>query len=173
MADLEDIKVALTHDKLEPTVPLAFVKHPLAGAVVYFGGTTREDVVNVEGSFKDNGNSNHKPKAKAVKYLGYESHVPLATRTITNIAKTAKQRFTDAASNQHIQRIYVVHRLGVVPVLEESIIVAVSGAHRLESWKCAMWILEEIKAKAEIWKNEVFEDDSSRWMQNENSNVKR
>lgn len=52
--------------------------------------------------------------------------------------------------------IAVIHRLGVVPIGEESILIAVSSPHRLAAWKGGEEALEECKAKVEVWKKEEF-----------------
>lgn len=50
----------------------------------------------------------------------------------------------------------MVHRLGVVPIGEESILIAVSSPHRQAAWRAGEEALEECKAKVEVWKREEF-----------------
>ena len=50
----------------------------------------------------------------------------------------------------------MIHRLGVVPIGEESILIAVSSPHRQAAWKAGEEALEECKAKVEVWKREEF-----------------
>ncbi|KNG90079.1 molybdopterin synthase catalytic subunit [Aspergillus nomiae NRRL 13137] len=50
----------------------------------------------------------------------------------------------------------ISHRLGTVAVGEASILIAVSSGHRRAAWRAAEEILDECKAKAEIWKREEF-----------------
>lgn len=52
--------------------------------------------------------------------------------------------------------IAMIHRLGIVPIGEESILIAVSSPHRLEAWRAGEEALEECKAKVEVWKKEEF-----------------
>ena len=52
--------------------------------------------------------------------------------------------------------ITMVHRLGTVPIGEESILIAVSAPHRQAAWKAGEEALEECKAKVEVWKLEEF-----------------
>ena len=52
--------------------------------------------------------------------------------------------------------IAMVHRLGVVPIGEESILIAVSSPHRQAAWRAGEEALEECKAKVEVWKREEF-----------------
>ena len=60
----------------------------------------------------------------------------------------------------------VHHRLGTVPVGEPSIVIAVSSPHRREAFAACEVVLEEIKAKAQIWKREYYEgegEDTAEW----------
>ena len=58
---------------------------------------------------------------------------------------------------QHgLNAISMVHRLGVVPIGEESILIAVSSAHRQAAWRAGEEALEQCKAKVEVWKLEEF-----------------
>lgn len=52
--------------------------------------------------------------------------------------------------------ICMIHRLGVVPISEESILIAVSAPHRHAAWRGGEEALEECKEKAEVWKLEEF-----------------
>lgn len=148
------IEVFLTSDPLDPLQGMKFVKCEEAGAVILFGGTTRN-------SFE----------RKGVLSLSYEAHEKLAIRTLTKIAEEALEKFTDKTKDIEIHKVYICHRLGEVPVKEESVLVVLSSTHRDEGWQAAIWILEKVKEKAEIWKKEHYSDGSSTWKENENSNV--
>jgi molybdopterin synthase catalytic subunit len=52
--------------------------------------------------------------------------------------------------------IAMIHRLGVVPIGEESILITVSSPHRQAAWRAGEEALEECKAKVEVWKKEEF-----------------
>lgn len=63
----------------------------------------------------------------------------------------------------------VHHRLGIVPVGEPSIVIAVSSPHRKEAFRACESILEEVKLKAQIWKREYYEgalDEDATWKAN-------
>jgi molybdopterin synthase catalytic subunit len=49
------------------------------------------------------------------------------------------------------------HRVGIVPLSEASVIVAASAPHRGEAFAGAREIIDEIKARAPIWKREEGE----------------
>ena len=85
----------------------------------------------------------------------------MALPSLRSISSAAKQKWS-------LFGVAVTHRLGRVPIGEESILIAVSAAHRKEAWEAAEWILEEVKRKTEIWKKEVYEnpDDEPQWKEN-------
>ncbi len=65
---------------------------------------------------------------------------------------------TDVHKKYGLVRISMVHRLGKVPVGEESILVCVSARHRGPAWRAGEEALEECKGRAEVWKCEEFEE---------------
>jgi molybdopterin synthase catalytic subunit len=67
------------------------------------------------------------------------------------IAKEIKEKHS-------LNAVAIVHRLGEVPVGEESIFIAVSSPHRQSAWRAGEEALELVKDKVEIWKYEKFED---------------
>ena len=71
----------------------------------------------------------------------------MAERALNEIlsAAIARHGLTAAAAE---------HRTGTVPLSEPSVTVAVSAAHRAEAFAGAREIIDEIKARAPIWKRE-------------------
>jgi MoaE-MoaD fusion protein len=98
-----------------------------AGAVVTFLGVTRE-----------------------VPELEYEAYVEMAEREMSVIVAQAIDRhgLTAAAAE---------HRVGTVPLSEPSVAIAVSAPHRDAAFAGAREVIDEIKAKAPIWKKEEGE----------------
>ncbi|CDK27632.1 unnamed protein product [Kuraishia capsulata CBS 1993] len=143
------LKVFLTTSPLDAQKCIDFVKDPGAGAVVYFGGTTRD-------SFGD----------REVVSLSYEAHRPMALRSLVKISNEAITKFKDFRGQDSVQKVCICHRLGTVPVLEESIVIALSSTHRKEGWEAAMYILERIKESVEIWKSEEYADGGATWKEN-------
>lgn len=129
------IHVSLTHATLSPSATMDRVRSPEAGAIVLFAGTTRD-------SFD----------ARPVLNLAYQSYVPLALQTMLGIARSVRAR-------HGLKGIAIVHRLGVVPIGEESVLIAVSSPHRKAAWLAGEECLEEVKERVEVWKLETFADD--------------
>jgi molybdopterin converting factor subunit 1 len=105
----------------------ARVRDPRAGAVVTFAGVTRD-----------------------VPQLDYEAYSEMAGPVIEEIVAAAIERHGLCAAAAQ-------HRVGVVPLSEPSVIVAASAAHRGEAFAGAREIIDEIKARAPIWKREEGE----------------
>ena len=76
-------------------------------------------------------------------------------------------RVSQAILEKHsLKGIAMVHRLGTVPIGEESILIAVSAPHRQAAWRAGEEALEECKAKVEVWKKEEFEGEGGVWRAN-------
>ena len=122
--------VRVTGEPLSLEALAARVGDPRAGAVVTFQGVTR-----------------------AVERLDYEAYVEMAEERIAEIAAEAVQRHGLCAAA-------VEHRVGVVPLSEPSVCVAVAAPHRGEAFAGAREIIDRVKAEAPIWKKE-----DGRWVE--------
>jgi molybdopterin synthase catalytic subunit/molybdopterin converting factor small subunit len=105
----------------------ARVRDARAGAVVVFGGVTRE-----------------------VGHLDYEAYAEMAEAELRRIAEAALARHGLCA-------VAVEHRIGRVPLSEASVVVAASAPHRGEAFAGAREVIDEVKARAPIWKREEGE----------------
>lgn len=96
---------------------------------------------------------------KPVKELQYTAYNKLALRTMLAIAR-------ELGPKHGLKGVAMVHRLGTVPVGQESILVAVSSPHRQAAWRAGQEALEECKARVEVWKREEFEGEAGVWRAN-------
>lgn len=146
------IHVSLTYDHLDTATYLQFTRSPSAGANVLFLGTTRN-------SFD----------SRPVSRLSYSAYPALALRTLFTVATNVREKY-------NLEKVVIVHRLGDVPIGEESIAVCVSAGHRQAGWQGAEEILERVKERAEIWKREWFGDtpegqvEEGAWRANRDTN---
>ena len=108
------------------------VADPRAGAVVTFLGTTRSE----------NG-------GRRVVRLEYEAFTAMAEREMRALGREAARRWP-------LRKVAVVHRVGVVPVGEASVAIAVSAAHRAEAFAACHWLIDRLKETVPIWKKEHF-----------------
>jgi molybdopterin synthase catalytic subunit len=119
--------VAVRTEPLSLDELAARVRDPRAGAVVTFSGVTRE-----------------------VEELEYEAYAEMAAEEMQRIVAAAIERHGLCAAAAE-------HRIGIVPLSEPSVIVAASAPHRGEAFAGAREIIDEIKARAPIWKKEEDE----------------
>ena len=96
---------------------------------------------------------------KPVKELQYSAYNQLALRSMLKICHAVR-------SKHGLQGIAMIHRLGTVPIGEESILIAVSAPHRQAAWKAGEEALEECKSRVEVWKREEFEGEEGVWRAN-------
>jgi molybdopterin synthase catalytic subunit len=116
--------VRVTDEPLALDPLLERVRDPRAGAVVSFLGVTRE-----------------------VSELEYEAYVEMAQREIGEIVRRAVDRHRLCAAAAE-------HRVGTVPLSEPSVVVVASAPHRDAAFAGAREVIDEIKARAPIWKKE-------------------
>ena len=89
--------------------------------------------------------------------MTYDIHIPLAEKIIADICHDAGQKWQGI-------KCYVAHYKGYLKVGEISIIIAVSSPHRAESFEACRYIIEHIKMRAPIWKQEHYIDGNSDWL---------
>ena len=121
---VDALHVRVSRDPLSLDALRQRVRDPRAGAVVTFEGVTRE-----------------------VPQLDYEAYAEMAQRMMAEIVSVAVEHHGLCAAAAE-------HRIGVVPLSEPSVAVAVSAPHRAEAFAGAREIIDEIKARAPIWKKE-------------------
>jgi MoaE-MoaD fusion protein len=88
---------------------------------------------------------------RLVEGLDYEAHEAMAERILESIADEIEARFK-------VARIAIVHRLGAVPLGGVSVAVVTAAPHRTAAFQAARYAIDELKARAPIWKAEHFAD---------------
>jgi molybdopterin synthase catalytic subunit/molybdopterin converting factor small subunit len=135
-ADAGAVRLA---DVVDETIDVEAVRRsvadPSTGATVVFMGTTRE-----------------------VPSLEYEAYVDMAREQIAQLAERVVAEHGCVA-------VACVHRVGIVPLGDPSVVVAASAAHRAEAFDGARALLDAVKAQAPIWKKEHYEDGDAAWVQ--------
>src|SRR5438093_7018993 len=94
------------------------VGDPSSGAVVTFLGTTRNENAG-----------------RRVVRLEYEAFSRMAEREMRALAATATKRWA-------LRKVAMVHRIGIVPVGEASVAIAVSAGHRAEAFAPCHWLTD-------------------------------
>ncbi|HET8946936.1 MAG TPA: molybdenum cofactor biosynthesis protein MoaE [Candidatus Polarisedimenticolia bacterium] len=127
-------------EPIDPRVLEARVSGPDRGAVALFAGVVRD---------------HH--EGRCVRRLEYSAYEDMAGRVLAAIVDEAARRFGTPA-------IAVQHRLGPLAVGETSVVVAAAAVHRREALAACAWVIDEVKARAPIWKKE-FGDDGVFWIE--------
>jgi molybdopterin synthase catalytic subunit len=132
--------IQLTNDPIDTQALLVRVRHPNAGAVVLFLGTTRELTGN-----------------RQTVALDYEAYREMAERQLAELEAEARRRWPVIECN-------ITHRLGRVPPTEASVAIAVSTPHRSDAFAAGQWLIDSLKRDVPIWKREQWSDGTTEWV---------
>ena len=91
----------------------------------------------------------HAPGRSDVSSLEYEAYAGVVEATIEGIIAEARAQWP-------VIRVAVSHRTGLLTVGEPAVVVAVSTAHRDDAFPAARFLIDEVKARAPIWKKESW-----------------
>lgn len=130
----------LTRGPLEPEAMRAELAEAGCGAYVTFEGWVRDS------------NEGH-----SVRGLTYEAFEALAVREGERILEEALRRLG-------VGRVACVHRVGELAVGELAVWVGVSTPHRDAAFRACRYIIDEVKHRLPIWKNEHYLNGESGWV---------
>lgn len=133
----------ITRDPIDPSEVLALVGGREDGATVLFLGHVRDT-------------SDGRP----VRGMHYDAYVEMAERVLAEIAGAAAARLAS-------DRVAVVHRIGDLDVGEVSVAIAVSSPHRAEAFDVCREVIEQIKVRLPVWKQEHYADGPPEWLPGE------
>ncbi|HEY5050447.1 MAG TPA: molybdenum cofactor biosynthesis protein MoaE [Acidothermaceae bacterium] len=118
---------------------LAAVADPASGGTTVFIGTVRSS---------DDG--------REVSSLRYEAH-PDAIAVLQEVAE-------DVARTHHAIAVAAVHRTGLLSIGDLAVVVAVAAGHRGEAFAAGRELIDEVKARVPIWKQQSFTDGAVAWV---------
>jgi len=127
--------VRVDHAPIVPQDLVDEVADDRAGGVAVFAGVTRD---NFDG--------------KAVTRLEYEGYATMAEAELLRLVAAARATWPD------LLRVSVRHRLGLCPVGETSVAIAVSAPHRRACLEACADIIDRLKEAVPIWKKECYAD---------------
>lgn len=123
---------------------------PADGAVVLFVGQTRDTPGPAAPGEEA---AAERQQGQSVESLEYEAHESMALETFRQIAAEIRDRFG-------VARLAIIHRTGRVALGEPSVVVGAAAAHRDAAFDAARYAIEELKARAPIWKSEHYASGS-------------
>ena len=100
------------------------------------------DVVTFSGTVRD-----HSAEHRGVHLLEYEAYEGRVEDAIASIVEEATGKWPILAA-------VVEHRVGTVELGGPAVVVAVSTAHRDDAFHAARYVIDELKARAPLWKKE-------------------
>lgn len=109
------------------------------GAIVEFKGLVR----------------NH-DAGKPVSRLEYEAH-DTALAIIQEISLNISKKYPEVS-------FAISHRYGSLEIGELAFYVITGAAHRAQAFEVSRLIVEEVKEKIPVWKNQVYEDGTNEWV---------
>lgn len=134
---------SLVDGPIDPASVERSVADPACGAVLLFLGTVRD---------------HH--DGRSVARLDYSAYRPMAEEVLARIVRELE------AGGKRL-RMAIVHRLGVVPVGEASVVIAAASPHRAEAYEASRLALERLKREVPIWKRESYADGDCVWREEE------
>ncbi|WP_247828663.1 molybdenum cofactor biosynthesis protein MoaE [Arthrobacter antioxidans] len=135
----EVVHAAVADTPITPEEAHAGVDSPYCGAVVGFSGVVRDH---------DGG--------RDVSSLSYSAH-PSAGRVIREVAE-------EIAARHDGIRIWVAHRVGPLTIGDQALVAAVGAAHRGEAFRACSDLVDLVKERVPIWKEQFFVDGSVEWV---------
>ena len=103
-----------------------------AGAIATFVGTTRA-----------------RSRGRDVVHLEYEAYEGMAEAEMERIAAGLSARYDLTAIAIH-------HRVGVVEIGEQSVVIAVSAPHRADALTACREAIDTLKRSVPLWKKEIY-----------------
>lgn len=135
-----DVKAWITTERIGAESVLPLVGDAAHGAALVFLGVVRDH-----------------NEGRAVRGVFYEGYAEMAQKTLTEILAEASARIGAA-------KLAAVHRVGELAVGDVSIAIAVSSPHRAEAFEACRHVIEEVKQRLAIWKQERYVAGGSEWL---------
>jgi molybdopterin synthase catalytic subunit len=129
----------LTGQPIDLALLVKAVTAPERGGIACFLGTVRD---------------HH--GGRQVLRLIYSAYGPMAEAECGRIVAEAEARWP--------VRVALRHRVGPLEVGETAVAIVAAGAHRDEAFAACRHIIEEVKRRVPIWKQEFYADGSVAWV---------
>lgn len=130
----------LTESELDATALARELVHTSAGASVTFEGWVRDHNAG-----------------RAVRGLFYQAYVALAEAEGSRILIETIRQFPIVDAR-------CVHRIGSLEIGDLAVWVGVSAGHREAAFAACRYLIDEVKKRVPIWKNERYADGESGWL---------
>jgi molybdopterin synthase catalytic subunit len=134
--------LSIAREPIEPHVLEAVVRKGDGGIVTFLGVVrTRAD------------------DGRLVTGLSYETFEPMSLDVFEAIAEEVRERFGDVT-------IAIAHRIGELAVGDIAVAVLAAAQHRGSAFEACRYTIDQLKARAPIWKKEHYADGTAAWRAN-------
>jgi molybdopterin synthase catalytic subunit len=96
-------------------------------------------------------------EGSAVSGMHYDAYVEMAEPTLQAIV-------TEANALPGVGRVAAVHRIGELAVGDVSVAIAASAPHRAAAFSASRYVIEEIKKRLPVWKQERYLTGELKWL---------
>lgn len=132
--------IELTENPINYEALTESVRDHRAGAVVLFLGTVREFTGDQQTTF-----------------LKYEAYPDMAVNMLRKLEADCRQQFT-------VVHVAISHRLGELQLGDISVAIAVSSPHRDQAYAAGRWLIDTLKERVPVWKQEHYTDGRVEWV---------
>jgi molybdopterin synthase catalytic subunit len=139
--DMPRVSIQTADFDLSTEVAALRAQDPRVGAVCSFIGTVRDRTAGEPGQ---------------TSRMELEHYPGMTEKSIEAMIDTAQQRFDIFGAR-------VIHRVGLLAPLDQIVMVAVSSAHRGESFQACEFLMDYLKTQAPFWKKEQT-PTGARWV---------
>lgn len=101
----------------------------------------------------------NKNEGKSVAAITFDTHRTLAHQALHHIAENSISE-----SHEKSTRIYIAHATGHLQVGDVCIAIGVSAPHRTAAYQASRFIIDQVKIKVPIWKQEHYADGTTAWL---------
>jgi molybdopterin synthase catalytic subunit len=132
--------IQLTREAIDSAALVARAQSPAAGAVLLFLGCTRQHTAGRETT-----------------ELTYDAYSEMAEKELASLESQARERWG-------LSECLIIHRLGTVPLGEASVAIVVASSHRRAAFEAGEWLIDTLKQRVPIWKQEHWADGTTEWV---------
>ncbi len=130
----------ITRDPIDTAALLDAAGDAANGAVTLFVGVVRDH--------------NDDRPVTGMRYDAYEAMASDVLHEIVAEARTAMGEGT----------VLAVHRIGELAIGDVSVAIAAGAPHRAPTFDAARYVIEQIKLRLPVWKEEHYTDGAARWL---------
>lgn len=131
--------IAVVEQPIDVGAVLEAVEGPGEGAAVLFVGRVRDHTGD-----------------KTVTHLEYECYAEMALAEMSALVDEARDR-------HGALKVALVHRVGRLQIGEAAVAIAVGSGHRPEAFAACRWLIDTLKQRVPIWKQE-WDDQGGSWI---------